>query len=120
MAEMTAAAPGAPRQRALVIVFMALVAGPLFAVALISTRLFVPGGTILEVEMKSTGGTAAQIFWSPDWIFSAEESHVVPLHLQPGEFERLQLPPAAAAAPLHPLRSAERSRRGPDPEHAGP
>ena len=72
--------------------FGALVVAPLVAVAVIASFLFTPGGTVLEVEMRATGGTAAQIFWTPGWAFSPEESSTLPIHQHPGEFERLRFP----------------------------
>jgi hypothetical protein len=72
--------------------FVALVVAPLVAVAFISSLLFRPAGTVLEIEMRPTGGTAAQIFWTSTWAFSAEESSTLPLHQRPGEYERFRFP----------------------------
>ena len=89
-----AATPAArPRRAWLVpVLFTALVVAPLVSVALLSIPQFRPGGTVFEVEMRATGGTAAQLFWTSTWAFSAEDSATVPLHQHPGQFERLQFP----------------------------
>ncbi len=87
--------PVATRSRApriFTALFVALVVAPLVAVAVISSFLFTPGGTVLEIEMRATGGTAAQIFWTSNWAFSPEESSALPLHQRPGEYERLRFP----------------------------
>ena len=88
-------APAATRPRtrwAVTALVGALVVAPLVAVAIISSFLFTPGGTVLEVEMRATGGTAAQIFWTSGWAFGEEKSSALPLHQHPGEFERLRFP----------------------------
>jgi len=72
--------------------FAALVVAPLVTVAIVSLFHFRPGGRVLEVEMRPTGGTAAQLFWTSTWAFSADESSVMPLHQHPGEFERVRFP----------------------------
>ena len=82
-----------PRRRCLpAVLFIALVVVPLVTVAAVGSVLFRPDGTVLEVEMRATGGTAAQLFWTSTWAFSAEASSVVPLHRHPGEYERLRFP----------------------------
>jgi hypothetical protein len=88
-------APSAARRRAswlVPVLFAAFVAAPLVGVTLVSTRQFTPDGAILEVEMRPTGGTAAQLFWTSTWAFSEQDSAVVPLHQRPGEYERLRFP----------------------------
>jgi hypothetical protein len=72
--------------------FTALVVAPLVAVALVSLQQFQPEGSVLEVEMRPTGGTAAQLFWTSTWAFSEQDAAVAPLHQHPGEFERLRFP----------------------------
>ena len=72
--------------------FSALVVVPLVTVAAVGSALFRPDGTVLEVEMRATGGTAAQLFWTSTWAFSPEASSTVPLHQHPGEYERLRFP----------------------------
>ena len=92
---MSDAFPVATRSRARWIftaLFVALVAAPLVAVTAISSLLITPGGTVLEIELRATGGTAAQIFWTSNWAFSPEESSALPLHQHPGQFERLRFP----------------------------
>ena len=92
---MSDALPVATRSRARWIftaLFVALVVAPLVAVAAISSFLFTPGGTVLEIELRATGGTAAQIFWTSNWAFSPEESSALPLHQHPGQYERLRFP----------------------------
>lgn len=81
------------------VLFVALAAAPLVAVAAIGSSVFLPGGTALEIEMRATGGTEARLFWTPDESFSEENSRALPLHQHPGEFERLQFP-----LPSRPLR----------------
>jgi hypothetical protein len=82
-----------PRRRWLpAALFIALVVVPLVTVAALGSALFRPDGTVLEVEMRATGGTAAQLFWTSTWAFSPEASSVVPLHQHPGEYERLRFP----------------------------
>jgi hypothetical protein len=73
-----------------VLAFVLLVVAPLVTVAIVSTRLFTPDGAYLEVDMRPTGGTAAQLFWTSTWAFSQEDSSVVPLHQHPGEYERVR------------------------------
>ena len=82
-----------PRRRWLpAALFIALVVMPLVTVAAAGSALFRPDGTVLEVEMRATGGTAAQLFWTSTWAFTPEASSVVPLHKHPGEYERLRFP----------------------------
>jgi hypothetical protein len=80
--------------------FVLLVAAPLVGVAIISNLEFRPAPGFLEVEMRATGGTAAQLFWTSTWAFSQAESSVVPLHTRPNEFR---------ARPLSPFRTGRSS-----------
>ena len=60
-----------------------------------------PLGRFLEVEMRTTGGgNAAQVFWSPDWIYNERDSSVVQLHQTAEEFERIRF-----SLPAHPTLS---------------
>ena len=72
--------------------FVLLVVVPLVSVAIVGTRMFTPEGQILEIVMRPTGGTAAQLFWTSAWEFNETDSFVIPLHLHPGEYERLRFP----------------------------
>jgi hypothetical protein len=74
------------------ILFTACIVVPLVLAAVSSLHQFTPDGTALEVEMRATGGTAAQLFWTSTWAFSEQDSAVVPLHQHPGQFERLRFP----------------------------
>src|SRR5262245_53036438 len=85
------AASRAARRRSVWLAFTALVVAPLIATAVISLRQFQPDGAVLEVEMRPTGGTAAQLFWTSTWVFSEQDSAVVPLQHH-GDFERLRFP----------------------------
>jgi hypothetical protein len=91
-----AGARGAGRARTvpplLVGLFVLLFVAPLVVVALVSTRLFTPEGAVLEIEMRATGGTAAQFFWMTDGLFTERDSVAIPLHQRPGEYERLRFP----------------------------
>ncbi len=78
--------------RLYVVLYIAIVVAPLVTAAISSVQLFHPAGTVFEVEMRSTGGTAAQLFWTSTWAFSEQESSVVPLHQHPGQFERIRFP----------------------------
>src|SRR5262245_43503485 len=89
------ASPGEPGRRAARLataLFVMLFVVPLVAVAIVATRQVAPDGAILEIEMRPTGGTAAQLFWTSTWAFSEQESALVPLHQRPGEYERLRFP----------------------------
>ncbi len=72
--------------------FVLLAVVPLVTVAIVGARMFTPEGHILEVVMRPTGGTAAQLFWTSTWSFNETDSFVIPLHQHPGEYERLQFP----------------------------
>jgi hypothetical protein len=72
--------------------FVLLVVAPLVTVAIAGFRMFTPDGPILEVVMRPTGGTAAQLFWTTTWGFTEADSFVIPLHQHPGEYERLRFP----------------------------
>ena len=72
--------------------FVGLIVLPLVTVAAISTRLFEPGGRVLEVELLAKGGQYAQIFWSGDFAMSPTESSLAMLHQRPGDFETLRFP----------------------------
>src|SRR5258705_2111159 len=72
--------------------FAVLVVAPLVGVAIVSNYLFQPATGFLEIEMRATGGTATQLFWTSTWAFSEEDSTVVPLHTHPGDFERVRFP----------------------------
>ena len=72
--------------------FVLLVVLPLVTVAFVASRQFAPEGTVLEIEMRPTGGSAAQLFWTTTWIFSEKESAAVPLHQRPGDYDRVRFP----------------------------
>ncbi len=78
--------------------FVLLFVAPLVTVALVATRGFAPEGAVLEIDMRPTGGTAAQFFWMTDGLFTERDSVLAPLHRQPGEYERLRFP-----LPQHPI-----------------
>jgi hypothetical protein len=79
------------RGRIGVALFVGFVVAPLVTAAIASTFLFRPAGRLLEVEMRAKGGTFAQVFWSSGFAMSPEDSSIVALHQQPGEFERVRL-----------------------------
>jgi hypothetical protein len=84
-----------PRARAALwtrALFIAVVVLPLAAAAILGTRRPVAGGRVLEVEMRATGGTVAQLFWSIGEGFYQEHSAVARLHQHPGQFETLRFP----------------------------
>jgi hypothetical protein len=95
-------ARGRPIAAALFVLFVLTVAAPLVAVAIASTFLFPPGGRVLEVEMRATAGTYAQIFWSSDFAMSPNDSSLAPLHPQSGAFETLRF--TLPAKPLEVVR----------------
>jgi hypothetical protein len=70
------------------------VVAPLLTVAIASTFLFRPDGRVLEFEMKATGASVAQLFWSDSYAFNGNDSGTALLHQHPGDFERVrfQLP----------------------------
>lgn len=70
--------------------FVTLVVAPLVAVGVASTALFRPGGRILEIEMRTTSGDTAQVYWSAGYVFSGEAMASVPINQVPGEFARLR------------------------------
>ena len=89
----TAAVPmRAPWHRLFAALFVVLVAAPLVAVAIVSNLEFRPAHGFLEVEMRATGGAAAQLFWTSTWAFTQEESSIVALHTHPNDFERVRFP----------------------------
>ena len=69
-----------------------LIVVPLVTVAVASTRLFQPGGRVLEVELQAKGGRWAQIFWSADFAMSPNDSSLAMLHQRPGTFDTLRFP----------------------------
>ena len=84
------------------VLFVCLVVVPLVTVAVASTRLFQPGGRVLEVELQATGGRWAQIFWSADFAMSPDDSSLATLHQGPGTFDTLRF--ALPQTPLEVLR----------------
>jgi len=82
-----------PRRRARrigILLFVGLIVVPLVTVAVASTRLFQPGGGVLEVELLAKGGRWAEIFWSADFAMSPNDSSLAMLHQQPGTFDTLR------------------------------
>jgi hypothetical protein len=75
-----------------VVLFVSLVVLPLLAVAVWSTFLFRPSGRVLEIEMRATSGTVAQLYWSADYAFNGTEMASQLLHQHPGDFDRLRFP----------------------------
>jgi hypothetical protein len=75
-----------------IVMFVGLIVVPLVTVAVASTRLFEPGGRVLEVELQAKGGRWAQIFWSADFAMSPNDSSLVMLHQRPGNFDTLRFP----------------------------
>ena len=84
------------------VLFVGLIVVPLVTVAVASTRLFQPGGRVLEVELQATGGRWAQIFWSADFAMSPDDSSLATLHQGPGTFDTLRFP--LPQTPLEVLR----------------
>jgi SAM-dependent methyltransferase len=72
--------------------FVVLVVVPLVTVAIASTRLFQPGGRVLEIELLANGGRFAEIFWSEGFAMSAKDSSLAMLHQRPGSFDTLRFP----------------------------
>jgi hypothetical protein len=73
--------------------FALLVVLPLVVVAVIGTRRLAPAGRILEIEMRATGGTIAQLYWAVDGPVKPDDVSTVPLHAEGGfEFLRFSLP----------------------------
>jgi hypothetical protein len=87
-----------PAPALMVGLFVLLFVVPLVTAGIVATRQFTPEGTILEIEMRPTGGTAAQFFWMTGSLFTEQDSVLAPLHLQPGQYERLRFP-----LPAHPV-----------------
>jgi SAM-dependent methyltransferase len=85
-----------------IVLFVVLVVVPLVTVAVVSTRLFQPGGRVLEVELQAKGGRWAQIFWSADFAMRPDDSSLAMLHQQPGSFDTLRF--ALPQKPLEVLR----------------
>jgi hypothetical protein len=86
---------GARARRLRIVLFVALVVVPLVTVAAASTRLFRPGGRVLEVELAAKGGRFAQIFWSADFAMSPNDSSLAMLHQTQGgqgAFDTLRFP----------------------------
>ena len=88
----------APRRRGArarwigIVLFVGLIVVPLVTVAIASTRLFPPGGRVLEIELVAKGGTYAQIFWSGDFAMSQSSSSMAMLHQGQGAFDTLRFP----------------------------
>lgn len=81
-------------RRLAIVLFLLLGVGPLVAAGLASLLLARAGPRVLEVEMRASGGSAAQVFWSSSWIYNEQDSSVVPLTPDPADFEivRFSLP----------------------------
>jgi SAM-dependent methyltransferase len=75
-----------------IVLFVGLIVVPLVTVAIASTRLFQPGGRILEIELTARGGRFAQIFWSADYAMSPNDSSLAMLHQRPDGFDTLRFP----------------------------
>jgi hypothetical protein len=90
------------RRTGAIVLFVGLVIAPLVTTAIASTFLFTPGGRILEIEMRATGGRWAQVFWSGGYAMNANDSGLVHLHQQSIDFETLRLP--LPAEPIETLR----------------
>ncbi len=75
-----------------IVLFVGLIVVPLVTVAIASTRLFLPGGRALEIELAAKGGSYAQIFWSGDFAMSPSESSMAMLHQGNGAVDTLRFP----------------------------
>ena len=79
--------------------------------------LFRPAPGFLEIEMRATGGSAAQLFWTSTWAFS-QKTAVVALHAHPGVSSACGFH-CRPAARIRTVRSARRPGRHPHPPGAG-
>jgi len=90
MPERAAAPPVHGRRVLVTAAFLALVICPLVVVAIASTSLFRAGGRVLEVEMRTSSGNTAEIFWSADYIFSGSAREAASINQEPGAFARVR------------------------------